>query len=222
MYTRELRLARTLKEAEDYTYNLKLHLDAKRSTLDTVLRVSMPHQLANMRTIMWINLLLIGFSLHISGIYGQGVWLYAFWLFAALAVMLIVAAMLQRRIKYYGCIEDDDFMADKIDYRSPYARAEAISVLINMASGAIGENTKIMGYLAKWMHMALWASLAGLISFVIYCGLAIHQKEHTVAKEKPKPSSVKPITPPQRPMPESEERGYRPQADKPTPKPKSG
>ena len=221
MNTRERRLADTAKEADDYAHNLKLHLDAKRSTLDTILRVSMPHQLANMRTIMWINLLLVGFSLHIGGVYGLNGWLYAFWFFAAMAVALIVSAMLQRRVKYYGCIENDDFMADMIDYRSPWARAEALSVLINTASDAIKENVKIMGYLAKWMHAAMWMSLAGLVSFALYVGLAIHHKEHTVAKEKPKPSSVRPITPQQHPKNESVERGAKPQADKPAPKPKS-
>jgi len=218
MNTRERRQAKIAKEAEDYTYNLKLHLDAKRSTLDTILRVSMPHQLANMRTIMWINLLLIGFSLHMSGIYGLNIWLYLFWLAASFAIVLIIAAMLQRRIKYYGCIEDNDFMADKIHYNSPYARAEAISVLINMVDGAIQKNFDIMGYLAKWMHTALWASLVGMLSFVLYSGLAIYHKEYAVAKEKPKPSRVKPITPPQRPKPESGERGLNPKADQSKPK----
>ena len=219
MSTREKRAKKLDKEVQDYTYNLELHLRSKMSTLETILRVSMPHQLTNMRTILWINLLLVGFSFHMISQYGTNLWIFLFWIASSIAAILIVLAMLQRRVKYYGDLEDLDFMADKIDYRSPYARAEALSVLLNMVDGAIKENVNIMGYLAKWMHSALWASLIALVFFISYSGSAIYHKEFDLAKEKPKPSSVKPITPPQRPIGESGERGFDPKADTPT-KPK--
>lgn len=73
-------------EVESYEHNLKLHYEAKRKELDILLSNSIPNQLANMKTILWINFLLIGLMLQFIKNFPLfdtiiGFFYFQFWLF---------------------------------------------------------------------------------------------------------------------------------------------
>ena len=47
-------------EVKNYEHNLTMHYEAKRKELDIQLSSSMPGQMSTIKTILWINFLLIG------------------------------------------------------------------------------------------------------------------------------------------------------------------
>lgn len=48
------------QEVENYEHNLKLHLENENRILDTLTRVIMPNQISIIKTILWVNFLMLG------------------------------------------------------------------------------------------------------------------------------------------------------------------
>ena len=164
-----------LQALKRYEQNLKVHLDLEKSTLETILRVSMPHQLSNMKTILWINLLMIGLSLQLLEKFNFNLFLFIFWFFSFIAVTLIVIAMLQRRYKYYAEIYDPEF-AYKLNDNLPTSHSKMLGEALITVIDAIKNNREIMAYLAKYMHASLWFTLGAVLSFLLYSGFGLYQK----------------------------------------------
>ncbi|MDQ7084419.1 MAG: hypothetical protein Q9M36_05605 [Sulfurovum sp.] len=63
---------------ENNEHNLKLHYEALRKELDIVLTSSIPQQLANMKTLLWVNFIMIGLILQTIKKFPLPTLLYAF------------------------------------------------------------------------------------------------------------------------------------------------
>lgn len=184
------------KELSDYEENLKLHYEACRKDLDIQLSSSMPQQINIIKTILWINLLLLGVSVQLlKDIPFQ--WLHlVFYVPVSVSVFLMLAALLQRRPKWYGAYEDIDLAYTL--YGEKDAKSDMIGTMLKNARTAFEGNRKIMRYIADFLHSALWTSLVSSIGLIIVLAFQpiSHKKGGDVkmAEEKPKAPSQQPVS----------------------------
>ena len=107
------------KEVDNYTTNLTLHYEAKKSELKQILRVSIPHQVNKMKTIMWINIILIGFTLQFLNPSNTQKILTLFTIelpsislmFSIISIFFVFLAMIIHRAKNYGVLDDITHMS---------------------------------------------------------------------------------------------------------------
>jgi hypothetical protein len=194
------------KKIKIYEDNLKLHYESYRKHLDIQLSTSMPHQIGNIKTILWVNLLFIGLSVqalkdeHFSQVH------LLFYVPVTLSIILMLIALLQRRTKWYGTYDNIDY-AYEID-NSKYATSKMIGTLLANVRTAVEENRKIMRYISRYMHAAMWTTLLASVGLIIVLALSYPMKggDAIMAEEKPKPSE-QPIN--VRPTHESSERSVK-------------
>jgi len=149
---------------DNYEHNLKLHYEAQRKDLDIVLSSSMPLQMNNIKTIMWINLLFIGLSLHLMKEFTFSIYYGLFYISSLLAIGLTAYAMTVRQIRYYGSIDDKSFMR-KIPEISE-AKQLALLYMLDSALTATRENKKTLESRSFWMNISKWLTIFALVSFV--------------------------------------------------------
>lgn len=184
------------KALSDYEDNLKLHYEARRKDLDIQLSSSMPQQLNIIKTILWINLLLLGVS--VQFLKGASFhWAHlVFYVPVSISVFLMLAALLQRRVKWYGAYEDID-LAHNL-YGDKYAKSDMIGTMLQNAQKAYEGNRTIMRDLSKYMHGALWTTLLSCIGLIIVLASnpTPYQKggDASMAEEKPKAPSQQPVS----------------------------
>lgn len=154
---------------QTYKSNLKLHQESKRKILDIILSSSMPHQLQNIKTILWVNLLFIGLSVQIFKEISFSWYQLLFYVPVVVSVALLLVAMLSKRYKWYGGYDDIDYAYDIYDNEN--ADTKMIATLLKNDDIAIKENKKIMRYLARLMHLALWSTFAAFVAFLIIIAL---------------------------------------------------
>lgn len=223
LQTKHLGVTMTIREkvkSQDLAYQdkLALHLKSKQSQLETILRVSMPHQLTNMKTILWINILFVGFSFHLFVTLGWSNYLISFYTAVSLSLFSILFAMLQKRSKSYGEIEDIDYAFSLPD--TLQGHTTMLSALLKNCDIGIQENKKIMSYLSKYMHFSTWMTLLSIILFIGCISFQISTKggDTDMAHAKTPPSKVVVELP--RPINETSERSLKTPPPKPMPQPK--
>lgn len=190
MNIRESKKIKQKIEVSNYEHNLKLHLNSKQSELETVLRVSMPHQLINMKTILWLNFLLIGFSFHLLQKSTLSILYICFFITAFASVCSIVTALLNRRYKHYGVIGDIDYMSTDIP-DNEWSKSAAIMAILKHADDAVIENKKIMNYLSRYMHFSSWSTLLAIFFFIFAVSSQIYMKgDNNIMAEKPTSDTV--------------------------------
>ncbi len=205
------------KEVEDYEHNLKLFLSSKQSELETLLRVSMPHQLTSMKTILWLNFLLIGFSFHLMNETTFSVYYIPFFTISFISICFVIIALLKRRYKHYGVIGDIDYMSKDI-VNNEWSKSAATMAILTHADIAVIENKEIMKSLSRYMHCSLWSTLLAIFFFVIAVGGQIYTKgDHNIMAEKPTSDTV--VTKPSVSIAESSERSLNTPPSPPPPKP---
>ena len=163
---------KNLNTLKDYEDNLKSHIEIEKSNIETILRTSMPHQLSNIKTILWVNLVIIGFSLSISYKMPFNFGLLFMWITSFSAVTLNVIALLKKRYKIYP--EIDKMFAYNLSPTSN-AKAKMLGEILTTIKYSIDENRKIMLYIADLMHKSLYLTLASLFFFFVYLGIATYQ-----------------------------------------------
>ena len=155
-----------------YEENLKSHIEIEKSNIETILRVSMPHQLSNIKTILWVNLVLLGLSLSIFYKLPFNLGIVFMWISSFVAITLNVIALLGRRYKIYP--EIDKMYAYKI-YDNQYSRSLMLGEILTTIKSAVNSNRNIMAEIAKFMHSSLYLTLASLFFFFVYLGIATFQ-----------------------------------------------
>lgn len=95
------------KSASDYEDNLKLHYEAMLNELNTIIRNSLPNQMINVRTLMWINVVFLGISLKLSN-YNWSFYLLLVLVF--ISFLLSFYAMIFGRSILYGNSQRRGFM----------------------------------------------------------------------------------------------------------------
>ncbi len=208
------------KVIEDYEGNLQLHYESKRKELDLLLSSSLPHQISNIKMILWINFLFFGLSASIL----KDMTFYWYYLISYglsfLAVMSMMIALMKRRSRMYGSIDQLDYVNEEIQ-DGAYAKSTILSGLLHNAYTAVEYNRTSLHRLSKYIHFSVITTSMSVMFFfiVIMTTHLITTKEGTVKvpekNERPKPSEVRP---PQRPIHEAEERSLKPSIKKPMPK----
>jgi len=152
-----------------YEQNLKVHQESKRNILNIMLSTSMPHQLQNIKTILWINLLFVGLAAQYLRDIHFSVYHLFFYIPVVVSVSLLLVAMLNKRFKWYGGYDDIDYSYTLYEEDKPHA--SMLATLLKNDDIAIKENRKIMKHIATFMHYALWSTLVAFISFIFIVAL---------------------------------------------------
>lgn len=190
-----------------YQEKLDMHLKSKQSQLETILRVSMPHQLTNMKTTLWINILFVGFSFHLLTKLDWTNHLIYFYIATSLSIFSILLALLQKRSKNYGEIEDIDYASTILD--NDQGKTTMISSLLKNCDIGIKDNQKIMRYISRYMFFSTWMTLLSIILFIWCVSIQINMKggDVNMAKTRVLPSKI--VVKPPRSVTESSERSAR-------------
>jgi len=152
-------------EIENYEHNLKIHYEAKRKELDILLTSSIPIQLSNMKTILWINFLMIGLMFQFLKKFPLPDIVIGFFILSLCAIISILFAMLTNRTKSYGVYDDVKTMSTYED--DNWTKSRAIFDMLNMLQIAIEDNRLVIINRAKLMHVATWFTLASIVFLVI-------------------------------------------------------
>lgn len=152
-------------EVENYEHNLKLHYEAKRKELDILLSNSIPNQLSNMKTILWINFLSIGLILQFIKKFPLSDIIIGFFILSILAIFTVLIAMLSNRTKSYGVIDDIKMMSAYED--SQWTKSQALFDMLNAVQKSIIDNRNVIINRAKLMHIATYLTSNALL-FIIF------------------------------------------------------
>lgn len=152
-------------EIENYEHNLKMHYEAKRKELDILLINSIPNQLSNMKTILWINFLMIGLMLQFIKKFPLPDLIIGFFLISLAAVICVLFAMLSNRTKSYGVHDDIKLMSTYDDHH--WTKSQAMFDMLNALQESIVENRKVITNRGKLMYISTWFSLSSIITLFL-------------------------------------------------------
>ena len=161
-----------LMKLKIYEDNLKSHIDLEKSNLETILRVSMPNQLSNIKTIIWINLVIIGLSLSILNKLPLNFGIIFMWICSFGAVALNITALLGKRYKTYPLL--DEMTAYKLP-DNKYSKSNMLGQILVNIKYAIDENSKVLVWISNFMHISLYMTISSLFFFFLYLGIATFQ-----------------------------------------------
>lgn len=149
----------------NYEHNLTMHYDAKRKELDILLTSSIPIQLSNMKTILWINFLMIGLIFQFIKKFPLPDAIIGFFLLSLCAILCILFAMLTNREKSYGITDDLETMSKYKDHE--WTQSQAIYDLLHTVQVSVYDNRMAISKRAKLMHISTFFTLLSIIFIVI-------------------------------------------------------
>lgn len=156
-------------DVENYETNLKLHYEAKRKELDILLTSSIPQQLSNMKTILWINFLMIGLMLQLIKKFPLPEIIVGFFIFSLASILCVLVAMLTNRSKSYGVPDDLLQMSKYTD--NEWTVSQAILDMMGTMQTSLQDNRKVISNRGRLMHLStwftLWAILFALLTFTV-------------------------------------------------------
>lgn len=152
-------------EITNYEHNLKIHYEAKRKELDILLSSAIPQQLSNMKTLLWVNFLMIGLMLQFVKKFPLSDIIIGFFLLSLCAVITIMIAMLTHRTKSYGVPDDILHMSTYQDNK--WTISQAILDMLNAADIAVKENREIIVKRAELMHLSTWFTVVAIFFIVV-------------------------------------------------------
>jgi len=169
-------------EVQNYESNLKMHYEAKRKELDILLTSSIPQQLSNMKTILWINFLMIGLMLQFIKKFPLPEINIGFFILLILAIISVILAMLTNRTKSYGVPNDILQMSKYND--NVWTVSQATLDMLGNLQESIKENRKVIVNRAKLMHMSTWFTLCSIFFIVISFSIMqiSYKPKHTTDK----------------------------------------
>jgi len=139
-------------EITNYEYNLKMHYEAKRKELDILLTSSITQQLSNMKTLLWMNFLMIGLMLQLIKKFPLPDTMMGFFILSLSAILSIMIAILTKRTKSYGVPDDIKYMSEFND--DEWTISKATLAMLNAANIAIKENRDVIVKRAELMHLS--------------------------------------------------------------------
>jgi len=151
-------------EVKNYEHNLKMHYEAKRKELDILLTSSIPQQLSNMKTLLWINFLMIGLMLQLIKKFPLPDTMIGFFILSLLAILSIMIAILTNRTKSYGVPDDTLYMSTFKD--DEWTISQAILDMLEAANIAVKENRTVIVKRAKLMHISTIFTVVSMLFIV--------------------------------------------------------
>ena len=185
-----------MNKVTNFEDNLKLHQESKRKILDIMLSSSMPHQVQNIKTILWMNLLFIGLSSQIFKNIEFNYIHVAFYGFISLSILLMLIALLKNRYKWYGGFDDINYAHDIYDNK--FSKSDMIGTLLKNDDIAITKNSEIMKNTAWYMNLSLKSTLVSFVLFllILISSVSLSQikgGDEIMAEEKPAKPSEQPV-----------------------------
>lgn len=154
------------EQIKKYEENLKLHYEAKRKELEILLTSSIRDQLANMKTILWINFLMIGLMLQYTNTIPLPKIIIGFFILSLCALFCILIAMLFNRIKSYGVAEDLEHI-NKYDMSDNWVNFRITKDFMYALQESIEDNRRIIINRSKLMYVATWFTFVSLLFIVV-------------------------------------------------------
>jgi len=152
-------------EVDNYEHNLKMLYEAKRKELEILLTYSIPTQLSNMKTLLWINFLLIGLMLQFIKRLPLPDIVIGFFILSIFAILFIISAMLTSRTKAYGIPDDIAIMSLYEDHE--WTKSQAIFDMTYALQESILENRQAITDRANKMYISTWLTLCSLFFIII-------------------------------------------------------
>lgn len=177
MNTRDRKKIETEKIAADVEANLKLHYDAMLNELNTLIRNTIPNQMTNVRTLMWVNVVYIGISLKLSN------YNWSFYLLISLVIIslgLSFYAMVFGRSVLYGNSQRKGFMHSIQD--GVWAKTTGLYYMIHNVQRAIRYNGIIVIKRSRIIRNITIVTFISLLSLG-FC-FATNTKENTWQKDQ--------------------------------------
>ncbi len=154
------------RDVLDYEYNLKMHYEAKRKELDILLTSSMPHQLNNMKTLLWINFILVGIMLQFIKKFPLLDILIVSFFMSIVAIVIVLLAMLTNRYKEYGVPDDVLHMHQYND--SEWCISQATLDMIATVDDSIKKNRNVLNKRGNMMHLSTWFTLFAILFALLF------------------------------------------------------
>ncbi len=158
---------KSLKRIHDYEDGLQLHYESKRKELDLLLSSSLPHQISNIKMVLWMNFLFLGISTSLfNHIQFHGFYLVSY-LTSFFAIAMMMIALTQRGAKFYGSIDDINYVQDVI-IDTPYPKAKMLAGLLHNTFEAVEYNRGTLQVLSKYLRRSIIATFIAVATFFIF------------------------------------------------------
>lgn len=154
-------------EVENYEHNLRLQIESHKDALRYMITSVMPTQLSNIKTILWINFLTIGFIAQLF----QQEWSLSHSMFIYIAVTSIIIclwAMAFYRDKYLGNLTDIEAMSKLDDNK--WTKSQALFDILYCTDEAVKNNTKNHNKRSDLTHIA---TILTSVSIVYLCTILV-------------------------------------------------
>jgi polyferredoxin len=159
-------------EVQNYETNLKLHYEAKRKELDILLTSSIPQQLSNMKTILWVNFLMIALMLQLLKKFPLPEIVIGFFILSLASILTVLAAMLTNRSKSYGVPNDIFHMNKYADNK--WTVSQATLDMMGTMHTSILENRQVITNRGRLMHLSTWFTLLTIFfAFLTFTSMQI-------------------------------------------------
>ena len=155
---------RTL-EVENYEHNLEKLYEAKQNENNILLTSSIPIQLTQMKTLLWINFAFIGFMFQIINNFNLSQLHIAFLIFSICAIYAILFSMLRGDKKAYGVNDDIDIMNSYED--NEWTKSQVMIDMISSLQVSLEYNRKILSKRGKLLQFAKYFTLLSSIVIII-------------------------------------------------------
>jgi hypothetical protein len=152
-------------EVENYEHNLTIHHELKRKELDTLLTTSMPAQLANIKTILWFNIVMLLLFFKAFETTKVDMLYKGYLVIIGTTLLIAVSAMLIGREKDYGAPEEMNLASKYID--NEWTKSQFLIDMLNTTQTSIEFNRTMVTKRAKLMNLATFFTLISTIYFLI-------------------------------------------------------
>lgn len=151
------------QEIENSEHNLKLLYEAKKSALETMLRTIIPTQLSSIKTVLWMNFLIIGAVTKIN----EHKWFSidtGILVTSGMAITFCLYALIAFREKKLGCLANVDAFSNSNFPNHEWSKYQALLDSIYCVEEALTENTKFQN---KRSDLTAIATLFSMVSMVL-------------------------------------------------------
>ncbi|UFS63040.1 hypothetical protein LOH54_02680 [Sulfurimonas sp. HSL-3221] len=183
---------------ESYEHNLRLHYDAIRKELDLLLGSSIPHQFNIIKTILWLNVVLIGISFKVTE-NGALLWIVIpFFVMSLTSILIALFGMRLGKFTNYG-VDQRIFLMSKIPDNS-WTKTQGLLTMMHGAERAVRYNGINIIRRARLIRKAVVTTILSLLLLLILAAstmITIQQNGENIMadkKEKPTKPIVKPGT----------------------------
>jgi|GEM_PF-6755917 len=152
------------QEIENSEHNLKLLYEAKKSALETMLRSIIPTELAKIKTVLWMNFLIMGLITKLDKLSN---WLSidtGILVTSGVAVSFCLYAFIAFREKKLGSLANVNAFSNPSFPNHEWSKYQALLDSLHCVEEALNENTKFQN---KRSDLTAIATLFSMVSMVL-------------------------------------------------------